>query len=444
MQLQYIGARYVPVWYHNSVDDSANWEVNVEYEPLTWVTTQNNHLYLSKKAVPDNIGTPAQNTEYWLDMGTFSGSYADLQTEIENMKDGTIEDSLQYQINANSDRIGDLENANEKNIIVIGNSYVNSATAGVANMLMADFDHSYKYVSSGIGFTQFTGHSDTFELELDNAILDSAFENDTITDILFVSAMGDSMSLDENESAFSTNLATTLESIQNKIAQHFPNCKRVMVTLAETRSVAYFTFCKYNTLFKLHRTFNNILGRYGFEYLGWSGFNVMLAGDQYTLSDHYHPSDLGAKFIGGFIRNSYYGHAEYVKKESAAHINFKYTNTAKLTVVGSFTPDICKINLEVVNDNSASAAVVITANHNIALFDEMPIPIPPALGYPVYGITDLENYSNGNRQDRLVFEIGRADSNGVGVVYLVNNPGQSTIGGTKFTLPSMANITYLI
>ena len=72
MQLQYIGARYIPIFYQNSVDQTANWEINVEYEPLTFVTTQNNHLYLSKKTVPDNIGTPAQNTEYWLDMGIFT------------------------------------------------------------------------------------------------------------------------------------------------------------------------------------------------------------------------------------------------------------------------------------------------------------------------------------------------------------------------------------
>ena len=83
-QLQYIGARYVPVWYHNSVDDTANWEVNVEYEPLTFVTSLNNHLYLSKKTVPDNIGTPADNTDYWLDMGAFSGG-ANLQEQIDDI-----------------------------------------------------------------------------------------------------------------------------------------------------------------------------------------------------------------------------------------------------------------------------------------------------------------------------------------------------------------------
>ena len=87
MQLQYIGARYIPIFYQNSVDQTANWQINVEYEPLTFVTTQNNHLYLSKKTVPDNIGTPADNTEYWLDMGIFTNAQiAELAEEVENLE----------------------------------------------------------------------------------------------------------------------------------------------------------------------------------------------------------------------------------------------------------------------------------------------------------------------------------------------------------------------
>ena len=95
MQLQYIGARYIPIFYQNSVDQSANWEINVEYEPLTFVTTQNNHLYLSKKTVPDNIGTPAQNTEYWLDMGIFTD--AQIEQVLEELE------ALEQRVGANED-----------------------------------------------------------------------------------------------------------------------------------------------------------------------------------------------------------------------------------------------------------------------------------------------------------------------------------------------------
>ena len=116
MQLQYIGARYVPIWYHNSVDDTANWEVNVQYEPLTWVTTPNDHLYLSKKTVPDNIGSPALNTEYWLDMGVFTASYPELKEMIGNLADleTTDKESLVAAINEIVGKVGDLTGLNTR------------------------------------------------------------------------------------------------------------------------------------------------------------------------------------------------------------------------------------------------------------------------------------------------------------------------------------------
>ena len=76
---QYIGARYVPKFYVNSVDGSATWEPNVVYDPLTYVTLQNSHMYLSKKQVPATVGTPASNANYWLDVGSYNGFIDDLQ-----------------------------------------------------------------------------------------------------------------------------------------------------------------------------------------------------------------------------------------------------------------------------------------------------------------------------------------------------------------------------
>ncbi len=82
---QYIGARYVPKFYQNSVDGSAAWESNVVYEPLTWVTLQNGHIYLSRKQVPATVGIPSQNVDYWLDVGSYNGFIEGLQNQIDAM-----------------------------------------------------------------------------------------------------------------------------------------------------------------------------------------------------------------------------------------------------------------------------------------------------------------------------------------------------------------------
>lgn len=79
---QYIGARYVTKIYENSLDPStAEWEVNVNYEPLTLVT-YNNGSYLSKKDVPANIGNPASNPIYWVQTGFYNGQIATLENRI--------------------------------------------------------------------------------------------------------------------------------------------------------------------------------------------------------------------------------------------------------------------------------------------------------------------------------------------------------------------------
>lgn len=87
---QYIGARYVPKFYQNSLDPtSSEWESNVEYEPLTWVSLPNMHTYLSKKTVPANIGSPVDNPEYWQDCGSDNAYIQDLQDQIDVI-DGTL------------------------------------------------------------------------------------------------------------------------------------------------------------------------------------------------------------------------------------------------------------------------------------------------------------------------------------------------------------------
>lgn len=97
--LQYIGARYVPKFYVNSQDaNSSEWEANVEYEYMTWVSLPNGNMYLSKENVPATVGTPADNGRYWLAAGQFNAYIQQIQSDINDMKDGSVDGSLQAQI----------------------------------------------------------------------------------------------------------------------------------------------------------------------------------------------------------------------------------------------------------------------------------------------------------------------------------------------------------
>lgn len=95
---QYIGARYVPYYYENSLDPtSTEWEPNVTYEPLTVVTLPNLHSYISKKLVPDTIGSPASNPAYWLDTGYANAYIAQLQQDVSDIND-ILDEFVGYHI----------------------------------------------------------------------------------------------------------------------------------------------------------------------------------------------------------------------------------------------------------------------------------------------------------------------------------------------------------
>ena len=80
---QYIGARYVPKFYENSLG-TAEWEGGVIYEPLT-IVTWNGNSYTSKKTVPANIGDPSANPSYWVATGVFNQQLADLSTTVNGL-----------------------------------------------------------------------------------------------------------------------------------------------------------------------------------------------------------------------------------------------------------------------------------------------------------------------------------------------------------------------
>ena len=102
-QIQYIGARYVIKIYENkSNPNTAEWDSNTFYEPLTMVTHEYNS-YLSKKAVPATVGNPAANPEYWAQTGYYSGQIMELQSHV-----SAIESALNTEISVRESSIRNL------------------------------------------------------------------------------------------------------------------------------------------------------------------------------------------------------------------------------------------------------------------------------------------------------------------------------------------------
>lgn len=136
--LQYIGARYIPIFYQNSLDPtSTEWEANVTYEPMTWVSLPNGHMYISKTTVPANAGDPANTPQYWLEAGQYNAYIQHLQDQINDMNDGSVTGSLQNQIDEMNDGnvSGSLQNQITTNANNISNMNDGTVTGSLQNQI---------------------------------------------------------------------------------------------------------------------------------------------------------------------------------------------------------------------------------------------------------------------------------------------------------------------
>lgn len=444
MNRQYIGARYVPKF-------MGTYDPTQLYEALSVVDNGSGTSYISKVPVP--VGTPLTDSDYWAIYGASSGAIINLQAQVDVLKTDMLTaqsdiESLETDVDDAETDIANLQSdvnnlnprvkALERNIIVIGNSYVGTTGNQVAKELEECFKNAYEYHGGGAGFVAYTDHSTVFEDYLDDAIADSAFNNDTITDIIFVSAMGDTRAYTENNSNYITALETTLNSIKNKVATNFPNCKFISITLAETRNTAYWSNNPYSAIYAMHRNFNNIAYKHGIRYIGWSGWNSMFVADD-TQVDNFHPSAIGARKIGAWIKASYFGHAEYaLKHTSSTTLPFNYSNGSTCTLVADITPDETHVDLRRI---SMIAGNVITSQGSV-LVDTSSLSFPlPAPSTDMEGYDNLQDANNGNSAEWLYVTV-RGDSHGVMNIVNRRNPSVSTVGAGTYCLPPLYALSY--
>lgn len=98
---EYVGARYVPKFYTNSVNPtSCEWEENTSYESMT-VVTYNNSSYTSKIPVPPTVGIPSQNSDYWALTGNYNGQVEEYRKSVANLTLKNVEELKES--NANSE-----------------------------------------------------------------------------------------------------------------------------------------------------------------------------------------------------------------------------------------------------------------------------------------------------------------------------------------------------
>lgn len=168
------------------------------------------------------------------------------------------------------------------------------------------FAETYVYGKDSSSFDNYTlnnvtiDNTNNFNSMVNEASSDSRFKNTDITDIIFISAMGDTRALaykqDTNKSLTFDNMSATV----NNAKKLFPNAK-VYVVFAEwiSKRNTCMSYSK-NIPFMQNRVHWLFSTQYDAIYLGWVSLfgNLNAIYDNYRMPDEYHPTAEGSKILG--------------------------------------------------------------------------------------------------------------------------------------------------
>lgn len=345
---QYIGARYVPYYYENSLDPtSTEWEPNVNYEALTIVTLPNLHSYISKKFVPDSIGSPALNAEYWLDTGSENAYIAQLQQDLGDVATLQTTDKSSA-VNAINEVLTELEKKTTRKTVVFGNSFaegVNGVT-GIYFLIEDLFDDSVKYVVGGASFLTYTNNGNNTFANL----LSGADDDDEVTDVLILGAVGDTRSQQEySTSAWITAMQNAAENFVTAAKLKYPNVKTFKyincsaaphMHNSSSRTASGYT--DYQAEFWGHLLYDECFKTSDIVYCGWAGWDIMLE-PSYFQADNVHPTQDGTDIIAKNCRTILEGgELEYMEKTRTYNVTLISDpdgHTANSTIVNKIYPD---------------------------------------------------------------------------------------------------------
>lgn len=223
---QYVGARYVFKIYENSVDqNSAEWEANTTYEPLT-IVTYNNSSYASKKDVPATVGDPANNPQYWVITGAYNGQIASLQNQIDVINNTSIP-ALQSQI--------DVLSVPVDRTIVISDSYGMNVAGNFIDKLRT---YDPTIIASAVGGSSFVQSLDfpevkNFYRQLTETIIPfieaNNIEKRSIKNVLIAGGYNDGHYT--NTSAGIAAVRDQMAIFVAKVKEEFPNARPLLAFL---------------------------------------------------------------------------------------------------------------------------------------------------------------------------------------------------------------------
>lgn len=304
---QYIGARYVPLFFEGP-NGSSEWVSGIPYQALTIVTYLGNS-FTSKIPVPANIGNPAQNPTYWVATGSYNAQIeayrkqvAELNTDINILKD-------KYLI------ITDSYGGNFGNTITPYTTYFAqelNLTAGI-DYVVGRMDGA-GFVSNGRLFI------DVLEQTYNN--WSYQLKTEEITNILVLGGC--------NDAGITSGISSAITQFKNMALNLFPNAKIYIGVIGG-----------FNNLTQKQNLAKNVLTTYyDSELLPLPNLNYVMQNRNYFQEDNTHPNQTGMIEIGKAV-------AAAVKK---GYVNITKPITDNANLMTDATSGLLQYTVQSIND----------------------------------------------------------------------------------------------
>lgn len=287
MTRQYIGARYVPIFFDGA--QGTEWLPNTQYEPLT-IVTRNGNSYTSKRAVPAAIGAPESNSAYWASTGIYNQQVEQYREEVAQLSEdvdgyATRLSGIETDYGIFKDSYNSLKN---RRFIFIGDSYAegyspDGSLTGWCELASSKLglSASQRIISfhGGIGFARVQDGYTFVTMINDVAVSDP----DSITDIVVAGGYNDRS---ETESAVRSAIQNFIHTAKTR----FPNAKIHIGFIGYSITGDRLSFSRYA------KTYRDAAADFGAAYMNGCELSLFDIAN-YFSSDGFHPNATGQDSI---------------------------------------------------------------------------------------------------------------------------------------------------
>lgn len=359
MTRQYIGARYVPIFFDGA--QGTEWLPNTQYEPLT-IVTRNGNSYTSKKAVPAAIGAPENNAAYWASTGIYNAQVEEIREAVNDLDERVTADiaTLESDTDLNLSAVA-ANGIAFRRFIILGDSYGNRVNS--ENKTFFDLTKQFLGVEDGnwyhnhIGGAAFAHETAGYKyLDLLQALAPSVPTHRTITDIIVQCGANDlRYTADDTRAAIATFMNYVKSTFVRAKVTIFP-CGLVFKRQQMQQRINAINGFKYGT-------------RYGAALYGPAEF--ILEDPHLLESDLTHPAARGIDAIARGLTNAILG--------MPVETSFRYLNPTVSSVVFMARSGMTCSNLEshyieanrngvvMTCNNSTTPSILFTASESITL-----------------------------------------------------------------------------